>query len=158
MFKFSLIAVRTVGRHFEFGYARQVFKLPAAFDGRVDSQLVDPVTRLAESALAGGCKLGPVVPRLILLREAGHEFGLRALVYIAARHLVELSNQYAERAASERDHAFCCQIALTFLLEAAIHQPEDQSFVAHGAEEVLKSALYRGLPSSMLISLHIGAA
>lgn len=156
--KFSFIAVKTVGRYFDVGDARQVSKLRTAFDGGADSQLVCSVTRLAESALTRGCKLSPVVPRLILLREAGHEFGLRALVYIAARHLVELSNQYAERAGSERDHAFCCQIALTFLLEAAIHRPEDQSFVAHAAEEVLKSALYLGLPSSMLMPLYIGAA
>ena len=63
----------------------------------------------------------------------------------------------AERSASERDHAFFCQIALTFLLEAAIHRPEDQSFVAHAAEEIPKSA-YRGLPCSMLMPLHVGAA
>ena len=59
-----LIAVRTVGRYVEFGNAGQVSKLGATFDGRADSQLVDPVTRLAESALIRGCKLGPVVPDL----------------------------------------------------------------------------------------------
>ncbi len=156
--KFAFLAVKGVGRYFDFGDAWQLRKLRTAFHAKKDSDLIRPIIRLVEYSLTRGCKLGPIVPRLILLREAGYEFDLRPLVYIAARHLVELSHQYVERATTEDECALCFQVALTFLLEAATCQPEDQSFVADTAEEVLKSALYRGVLAQMLAPFHIGDA
>lgn len=153
--KLAMLVLKSVGNYYEDKDRRQIAELQRALDAADKKSMASAILKLVESGLTRGAKLGYVVPRLTLLREAGYETKEDSLIRISTKYLAELSHQYIEYAVEDHELSACYRAGLTFLLEAAKHGSDDQSHLTGLMEELLKGALYRGLKADSLMPLSV---
>jgi hypothetical protein len=147
-------AIKLIGWGFDSIDDKAIKRLRQALATRNEHTMIDPIASLAASSASRMMRLGYMVPRAILLREAGFANGVNAeIISRAALYLSALSQQYLEHASTHLAISRCYSVALSFALEASRFCQADQSSVANQISNILIGSYYRGISAKALRSI-----